>query len=62
MNRLITFPSIVQGIKNAQAQEEEARRKAEEESKIDMTQINAFSFSGQNADIIAERRRRELQS
>lgn len=60
MDRLISFPSIVQGIRNAQAEVEEAKRKAIEDSKIDLCSKNIFSFSGMNAENIARSKRENM--
>lgn len=60
MDRLISFPSIVQGIRNAQAEVEEAKRKAIEDSKIDLSSMSIFAFSGMNAENIARKKREIL--
>lgn len=53
MDRLISFDAVAIGIRNAQEEQEAARKAAEEENKnVDLHNFNLSKFSGMDADRI----------
>jgi hypothetical protein len=57
MDRLISFEAVSTGIKNAQDEQEAARKAAEEEKKnIDLHNFDISKFSGMDADAIVRQK------
>jgi len=55
MNRLISFPAVAQGIRNAQYEQEKARIAEEESKNIDVANFDLSKYSGLDEATILER-------